>query len=216
MKILIVCSGKSAITCEKKYNSAGFDEMCQSLPDCDIEAVNNERISSNNRPVYVSSGKGAVQTAELLFTDATIVEEPLLNEVKQHAYKDTEKKLSLWHWQFMASLQRFLGNNRQPESKSQAKVRAKKLLNLLESRNQDCILISHPIFIKVLLNCLRARGYYVTRRNFFRIAPLERIVITKPNMHCGGCGHNCLLSNPGCGVGRDAAKRQKSEKDRIR
>lgn len=196
------------MTWDKNYSSADFDAMCRAMPDCDIEAVNSEQSSSNNRAVYVSSGKGALQTAELLFTDAAITEETLLDEVVQRAYKDTEKKLPLWHWQFMASLQRFTGNDRQPESKSQIKVRAKKLIDLLESRNQDCILISHPIFIRVLLDGLSTRGYRITRTNFFRVAPLERILITKPDMHCGGCGHNCLLSNPGCGVGRDAAKRR--------
>lgn len=209
MKVLIICSGKTAITWEKFYSSSDYDEMFRSIPDCDIEAVKAERVSSNNRPVYVSSCKSAKQTAELLFTDAEIVEEVLLDEVPQRSCKDTDKKLPLWYWRFMASLQRLLGNNRQSETKSQANARAKKLLDLLESRDQNCILISHPIFIKVLLNRLGKRGYRITRRNFFHIAPLERIVITKWDMHCGGCSHNCLLSNPGCGVGRDAAKRRK-------
>ena len=196
------------MTWEKSCNSTDFDRKCQAGPNSAIEAVNTPKISSNNRPVYVSSGKSALQTAELLFTDAAIVEETLLDEVIQRAYKDTEKKLPLWYWQFIASLQRSTGNNRQPESKTQAKARAKQLLDLLESRDQDCILISHPIFIRILLNCLRARGYCITRTNFYRVTPLERILITKPNMHCGGCGHNCLLSNPGCGIGRDAARRR--------
>ena len=199
------------MTWDTNCNSADYDALCRAMPDCDIETVKSEPISSNNRPVYVSSGKGALQTAKLLFTDAAIVEETLLGEVPQRAYKDTEKKLPLWYWQFMASLQRFTGNNRQPETMSQAKVRANKLVDLLESHNQDCVLISHPIFIRVLLDCLSAHGYRITRTNFFRIAPLERILITKPDMHCGGCGHNCLLSNPGCGVGRDAAKRRRQE-----
>lgn len=196
------------MTWDKNCNSSDFDKVCQSMPDCDIEAVGSEQTSSNNRPIYVSSEKGAMQTAELLFNDAAITEETLLDEVVQRSYKDTEKKLPLWYWQFMAALQRLTGNNRQSESKSQAKARAKKLIDLLESRNQDCILISHPLFIRILLNCLSAHGYRITRTNFYRVAPLERILITKPDMHCGGCGHNCLLSNPGCGVGRDAAKRR--------
>lgn len=208
MKILIICSGKAATILKKNYNSADFDETFRNLPDCDIEMTEGKRSSANGRPVYVSSAKGARQTAELLFTDAEIVEDNLLSEVPIRAYKDTEKELPLWRWRLMASLQRFFGNSRQPETKSQSKARAKKLLDLLESRNQDCILISHPIFIKVLLNCLSARGYCITRSNLFRIAPMERIAITKRDMHCGGCGHNCLLSNPGCGVGRDAAKRR--------
>lgn len=195
------------MTWEKDCDSADFDQICQTGPSCDIEAAVNERGSSSNRPVYVSSSKGALQTAELLFNDAAVVEEALLDEVPQRSHKDTDKKLPLWYWQFMASIQRFLGNSRQPESNSQIKARADRLLDQLEARNQNCILISHPIFIKVLLNRLGKRGYRITRGNFFNIAPLERILITKPNMHCGGCGHNCLLSNPGCGVGRDAATR---------
>lgn len=196
------------MTWKKLYQSADFDEACRQAAECDIEKAESERISTGGRPVYVGSGKGSRQTAELLFSDADIIEEPLLDEVPQRSYKDTEKELSLWRWQFMASVQRFFGNSRQPESRTQAKVRAKKFLDLLESRNQDCILISHPNFIRVLLDCLGSRGYYIARQNLFRIAPLERIAITRRDMHCGGCGHNCLLSNPGCGVGRDAARRK--------
>ena len=208
MKVLIVACGKAAMTWEKTYNSDEFNEISRRMIDCDVETIQTDRISSNGRPVYVSSAKSATQTAELLFTDADIIVEPLLNEVPVRAYKDTPKKLPLWRWQLMASMQFFFGNSRQPESRFQARARAKELLDLLESKNQDCILISHPIFIKALLHQFESHGYHVNRTNLLRIAPLERIVLTKRDMHCGGCGHNCLLSNPGCGVGRDAARRR--------
>lgn len=208
MKALLIVSGKAAMTKEKQYTAAEFEETFRHGLDCDIEETQGERISSHGRPVYVSSAKNAVRTAELLFADAEMIEEPLLNEVPVRAYKDTEKKLPLWRWQLMASIQRFFGNSRQPETRAQAKARSKKLLDLLEAKNRDCILISHPVFMKVLLDQFSARGYCITRSNLFRIAPLERIVITKRDMHCGGCGHNCLLSNPGCGVGRDAGRRR--------
>ena len=208
MKVLLIAGGKAAMTWEKHYNSIDFDEACRRSLDCDIEEVKGERISSNNRPVYVSSTKNALRTAELLFIDTKVTEEPLLNEVPVRAYKDTTKKLPLWRWQLMASVQRFFGNSRQPETKAQAKKHADKLLDLLEAKNQDCILISHPIYIKILLNRFSARGYCITGRNTVRIAPLNRLLITKWDMHCGGCGHNCLLSNPGCGVGRDAGRRR--------
>lgn len=39
----------------------------------------------------------ALQTAKLLFNDAAIMEETLLDEVVQRAYKETERKLSLWY-----------------------------------------------------------------------------------------------------------------------
>lgn len=208
MKVLLIAGGKAAVTWKKQYTSDEFEEIYRHAADCDIKAVQVERISSHDRPVYVSPTKNAIRTAELLFTDAKLTEEPLLNEVPVCAYKDTTKKLPLWRWQLMASVQRFFGNSRQPETKAQAKKRADKLLDLLEAKNQDCILISHPIYIKILLNRFSARGYCITGRNTVRIAPLNRLLITKWDMHCGGCGHNCLLSNPGCGVGRDAGKRR--------
>ena len=210
MKVLLIAGGKAAMTWKKQYTSAEFEDALMRALDCDIEAAQVERISSHDRPVYVSSTKNAAQTAELFFTDAEMIEEPLLNEVPVRAYKDTAKKLPLWCWQLMASIQHFFGNSRQPETKAQAKVRADKLLDLLEAKNQDCILISHPIFIKILLNRFSARGYCITGRNTVRITPLNRLLITKWDTHCGGCAHNCLLSNPGCGVGRDAGRRRQS------
>lgn len=209
MKILIVCSGKPAITWKNNYNSMEFDAVVRYVQDCDIEPIESSPIGTNGRPVYISTGKGALQTAEHLFTDAEIVTEELLNEVPQRAYKETEKELPLWQWQLLSRCQRFLGNSRQPEIRTQAIARAEKLINLLEEREQNCILVSHPIFLRILLNRLKSHGYCITRGGSFHIKPLERILITRWDMHCGGCGHNCLLTSPGCGVGRDAAKRHR-------
>ena len=32
--------------------------------------------------------------------------------------------------------------------------------------------------------------------------------------HCGGCRHDCPLSAPGCGVGKEAAARQKQKDEK--
>ena len=40
-----------------------------------------------------------------------------------------------------------------------------------------------------------------------KIQPLERFLVSRREEHCGGCQHNCFLSNPGCGVGREKAMR---------
>ena len=69
-------------------------------------------------------------------------------------------------------------------------------------------MVSHPGFIALLLDRLRVRGYCVARTGLGRVQPLERLLLTRRDMHCGGCAHNCLLSNPGCGIGRDKAARK--------
>ena len=36
--------------------------------------------------------------------------------------------------------------------------------------------------------------------------PLERVRATKKILHCGGCHHNCLLSEAKCHIGREKAR----------
>ena len=58
----------------------------------------------------------------------------------------------------------------------------------------------------------RVRGYCVQRTGMGRIRPFEQMLLSRRGEHCGGCGHNCLLSNPGCSIGRDKAARQKERR----
>ena len=206
MNVLILCSGTALSLPEKNYDSAGFAVLSQPTADREF-LTEGKKLNAGGRPVYVSTWMSARRTAEQLIDEAELLEEPLLDEVILRPYKDSSQKLPLWHWRLMAQVQRRIGNARQPESSAQTRVRAEKLIELLEAHGQDCILVSHPIFLKTLLDRFRAHGYVAARSEIFSIKPLERIVLTRRDMHCGGCQHNCLLSNPGCGVGRDKARR---------
>ena len=208
MKLLLIASQKTAAEPKKKYSSAEFDEMIRDMLEGDIVPIENGLPGTDGRPVYVSTQKTSLQTAGQLFPGAPLIPEPLLNEVPLRAYRDTDRPLPLQKWLFMARWQRFRKNDRQPESRAQAVRRADKLISLLEENGQDCILVSHPIFLKLLTDRLNARGCNIIRSRSFGIAPLERILVTRRDMHCGGCGHNCLLSHPGCGVGKEAAARK--------
>ncbi len=94
----------------------------------------------------------------------------------------------------------------------EGRERADALIDELEKRGEDCILISHPGMIASLIDALRVRGYCVQRTGMGRIKPFEQMLLSKRGEHCGGCGHNCLLSNPGCSIGRDKAARQKERR----
>lgn len=213
MKILIICSAKTTMRWEKQYHSAGFDKALRQERSCGIEKIQCKQGKTGERPVYVSAQKSAQQTAEKLFSEAEIIQEALLDEIPMRSYKDTPKgkELPLRRWRFMAKRQWRRGDERQPESRQQSIERAEKLIALLEERGQDCILVSHPNFIKILRKRFRRHGCLVTGSGNFVIAPLDRILVTRPEMHCGGCGHNCLLSDPGCLIGQDAAKRRKKK-----
>ena len=207
MKIVILSCGKVSEANRTEINSAAFDELYRLTVEGDIEPAAAKHIAAEGRRIYIGCGKAARQTAEQFIDGESVTEQALLNEVPQRAYRDSETALPLRHWQRMAALQRYLGNRRQPESRAQALARADELISRLEAGGQDCILVSYPIFLKYLLERLKAHGYCVARSEIFSIKPLERILVTRRDMHCGGCSHNCLLTNPGCGVGRDKAQR---------
>ena len=110
----------------------------------------------------------------------------------------------LWLWRLLLWLRALLGLDR-----AEGRRRADTLLDALEKAGKDCILISHPGMIAALTDALRLRGYCVQRTGIGRIKPFEQMLLSRRDEHCGGCQHNCLLSNPGCSIGRDKAARQK-------
>lgn len=138
----------------------------------------------------------------------TLLKTELLNEVPKRSYRDTEKKLSKGMWTARSRIQWFFNNHRQLETKTETKARAEKLVDILEADGRDCVLISHEFFLYTLKGALEKRGFLIERSSTGRIKNWERIRASKRTMHCGVCGHNCLLTNPGCDVGRDAAARQ--------
>ena len=133
---------------------------------------------------------------------------PLLNEVPKHSYKDSEGKLPRFWWVMRSRMQWFFNSSRQPENKKMTKARAAEFLDYIEAKNRDCVIFSHEFYLYTLKAELEKRGYIIERSNLFRIKNWERIRATKRDIHCGVCGHNCLLTNPGCDVGRDAARQQ--------
>ena len=105
-------------------------------------------------------------------------------------------------------MERKQADPRQPESLQQVRARADALILKLAQDGGDCILITGPLFLTELLDRFRVQNYVCQRSGIFRVRPLEKFVISEKEAHCGGCGHNCFLSNPGCGVGREKALRR--------
>ena len=52
---------------------------------------------------------------------------------------------------------------------------------------------------------LRTRGYLLEGGSLVP-RPMERVRATKRSLHCGGCAHNCLLSEAKCEKGRNKAR----------
>ncbi len=147
-----------------------------------------EPVSAAGRPVYAAPE--CVKFAERAFTDyASLTELPLLRKFHDGGL--------LWR----------LGLTQAEESARDVKRRADEAAKGLLESKQDCVVTATPEVLRFLLRALEKRRCVTRRTRSGAVLPGERIRVTERADHCGGCQHNCLLSNPGCGVGRDKAAR---------
>ncbi len=209
MSLLIICTGKPISPLEGSYTSATFEKAAAAVIRSAAEAPSERRISPGNRVVYIGEGFLARSTAEQILEPCELHVEPLLNEVDVRSFSDSDRPLPAEKWLRKAAAQRKAGDPRQPESREDIAARADTLIRKLEEAGGDSLLITYPIFLAELLDRFRVHNYVVQRGGLFRFQPLEKIVVSRKDEHCGGCQHNCFLSNPGCGVGRDKAMRRR-------
>ena len=130
----------------------------------------------------------------------------MLNEIAFRSFTDTERSFTARQWMRKAAAQRKRGDARQQQSHAAIRARADEVVRGISGG--DYILITYPQFLSVLLRRLRAHGFVVQRTGFMETKPFERFVASGKEAHCGGCLHNCYLSNPGYSVGRDKAARK--------
>lgn len=208
MSMLILCTAKPLSPLEGEYSSAGFDAAAAALTESAAEPPAERRIAPAGRRVCLAEGGLARSTAEQILEPCDFEVEPLLNEIALRSFTDTERLYPAEKWLRKAAAQRRAGDPRQPESRDAVLARADALIRKLEAAGDNTLLITGPLFLTELLDRLRARGYVVQRSGLFRVRPLEKIVVSRRDEHCGGCQHNCFLSNPGCGIGRDKAIRK--------
>ena len=206
MSTMIICAGRSLLPAPGKYDSAGFDAAVKEMSASPCPPYNGKKFNPEGKIVLIGEGTPAMDTAKKILLPCEWSVDGLLNEISIRSFTDTERSFTSRQWVNKAAAQRRRGDARQSESLAEVRARADKLINKISGK--DYILISYPEFISVLLDRLRVKDFVVQRTGFMGIKPFEWFVVSEKEAHCGGCQHNCFLSNPGCGVGRDKAVRK--------
>lgn len=209
MKIWIICTGEKEGFWPARCSAAAFAELSRRAREEDPGPREEKKLSWGKGRILIAPCHAARRTAELCVDGGEAAEEPLLAPVVSLAPGDGEGERPVWLWRELARFQRRCGSKRQAESGRAVSARAEELMARLEEEEKDCVLIADCLLTEELLDRARVRGYTRARTGIFRYRPWERVLLTKRDVHCGGCAHNCLLSNPGCGVGKDKAARQK-------
>ena len=203
MRIWMICSGEAAAALPPRCTLAEYNALKERALDGGIPAAPPRRVEANGRDVYCSPRLSARETAEALVTGAEPEIDALLDELPRPTDK-SKRILPLWLWRLWLWLRRLFGADR-----AVGRERADALIDTLEKKGNDCVLISHPAMMAALIDALRVRGYCVQRTGLGAIRPFEQMLLSRRDEHCGGCQHNCLLSNPGCNIGCDKAARQR-------
>lgn len=154
-----------------------------------------EELEREDRPVYVPPDTGR-DLPEALRT------EPRLNGIPDSPGKTASFLTRLLWW-----MRFLLGIGSPAESARQVRHRARSFAEELLQRNEACVVAAEDSFLELFLRALRRKGFVVRRSSIGFVRPGEKIFLSQRQDHCGGCSHNCLLQNPGCGVGRDKARR---------
>ena len=202
MKLWIICSGEAAVDYPPRCTAEEYGALRERALDGGVEGQ-PRRVAANGRRVLCSPRLSARETAERSVADAAVEIDERLDELPCPT-DGGRGSLPLWLRRLRLWLRRLLGTDRR-----RGRARADALIDELEKQGGDCVLISHPMTIDALIDALRVRGYCVQRTGMGRIKPLEQMLLSRRDEHCGGCQHNCLLSNPGCSIGRDKAARMK-------
>ena len=189
-----------------RITGAEFEEYLSEYEKAPIVTVTEQHLDIHRYSVYVSASPRTEETASELFKQKDWTTTPLLGEVPMKAFTESvSASYPLWYWMLRARLQWYFNDPRQPETRTATYERCGKLMHLIRSSDRGTVLVSHGFFLRVFLSYCRRNHYEVTRYGGLTIAPLERIRITERDAHCGHCVHNCLLSNPGCDIGRETA-----------
>ncbi|MBD5476758.1 MAG: histidine phosphatase family protein [Lachnospiraceae bacterium] len=183
MRIIVVRHEKVDMTWDRKYNSVAYDLACEHYDRCPIAFPDKKYAKiTGAKKVYVSGLSRTYETACRLFDGTDFVKTTMLNEVPLRSFKDTERSYPVWVWNFIGRFQWFLGKSRQPESREQTRIRVREMIRLLEKRQEDCYLVTHGFYMRVLISELRRCGYRIRREKIIRsfgISNLDRVVAVK-------------------------------------
>lgn len=208
MKIILVECAETDVRSDVRFDSEGFSAFCEREKTAGIVPVSVTRHDASGYKLYTGTGRAATETAQALyFSEQPPISTPLLDVVPICPFRETKKQYPLWLWRRIGHIQWRLGSRHQPETKADTKRRAEELIDLIERDGRDCVLIARGLYLQTLRDALYRRDYCIQGGGFW-IKPLDKIRATKQTLHCGGCIHNCMLDNPGCGIGILKAKEQ--------
>ena len=206
MKIILIRQAETDMQWEKRCDAASFERAVETdLASRAAPCAVRQNDAASYR-IYTGTCPAAMDTAAMLFAcSEPPISTSLLDDVPLRAFEDTGASRPLWMWRIMGQAQWFFGSARQPESRQDTTSRVMRFVDRLETEDRDCVVICRGLVMATLKSVLRSCGYLLEGGDLLP-KPLDRVRATKKSLHCGGCHHNCLLSDPKCQIGQNKAR----------
>lgn len=177
MKITIIRHQKVKMKWPSWCDSVAFDHACMEYDVSEILSLQAENVT--DEAVYVSGMRRSADTAKALFPNSHFILLENIREVPLRSFWDCKIKLPLWIWNVMGRVQWKLCIRRQPESFRQTRKRALEVIKYLESKNRDCILVTHGFFMRTLIKELEKKNYTIENGNRPAFRNLQRVAAYK-------------------------------------
>ena len=157
MRILLIRHFKVDFRWEKDYNHREYIEALKNYNNSPV--TNVRELDFPIETVYTSSLSRTKETAKYLKGQKTIKSTSLIDEIdlQGSAFPDYRLPVRICHR--FALLKSKLNLRTQNETRKETNVRALKFLDMIEDKNEDCIVVSHVMFLKVLMKIMVKRGY---------------------------------------------------------
>lgn len=169
---------------KKYYHYFEFDKACTEYDNSSVLRGIEHRTIVNT--VYVSSMTRTHDTSKLLFPNKIPIENKLFDEVPIQSFASLPFPLPTALWFGIGRLQWLFSSKRQPEGKDDTKIRVQKAVDILVANDEDVVLISHGLFMRLLVKELKKRGFILKGKARYRNLDCIRFInqhIDNPETH---------------------------------
>lgn len=157
MRVLLMRHFTVDFCWKDNYNHKGYMEALKTYNKRPV--INIKELDFPIKTIYISSLSRTRETAGYLKGEKEVIQTDLIDEIDLQGSGIINYRLPVKFCHRFALLKSILNLKSQNETRKETKARAKKFLRLIEDKNEDCIVISHGMFLKVLMRIMIRRGY---------------------------------------------------------
>ncbi len=163
MKVVIIRHAEVDFFWSSRCTSEEFDKECSEYDKAPIKDTECKITHFDYQSICISTLSRSRDTAKRLFVKAVLKETGLINEVPLKSSFDTGKKLPLWFWNISGRLQWIFNASRQPEGRSQTRMRAREFIEMLCRDESNGVVVTHGFYMHTLLRELKKAGFKTSK-----------------------------------------------------